>query len=66
MADERVADACRPPRMPPLRWLCHWLLQQARSHGNQSAHTPRLPAHTSPVSVACMYHGDIARALGYV
>ena len=30
VAGASVADACRPSRMPPLRWLCHWLLQQAR------------------------------------
>jgi len=30
VADASVADACHPRRMPPLRWLCHWLLQQAR------------------------------------
>ena len=29
-ADASGAGACRPRRMPPLRWLCHWMLQQAR------------------------------------
>ena len=71
MSDARVADACRPPRMPPLRWLCHWLLQQVRRPAPSplycGTHIPRLLWHTHPPStVACMHDGDIARALGCV
>ena len=63
MADARVADACRPSRMPPLRWLFHWMLQQVRRPAPPPVYCG---THIPPSTVACMHDGDIARALGCV